>query len=113
MTGTKILIGQIAVVFALIIGAVWLATQMTAEALGYQVALGAPWFYVGETPVYKPWRLFQWWYAYEAYAPEVFARGGVIAVSGSALEKTSPTLVSKTLSRYSGSPLNRSCSATL
>ena len=42
MTGTKILIGQIAVVFALIIGAVWLATQMTAEALGYQVALGAP-----------------------------------------------------------------------
>ena len=43
MTGTKILIGQIAVVFALIIGAVWLATQMTAEALGFQPALGAPW----------------------------------------------------------------------
>ena len=85
MTGTKILIGQIAVVFALIIGAVWLATQMTAEALGYQVALGAPWFFVGDAPVYKPWRLFQWWYAYEAYAPEVFARGGLIAVSGSAL----------------------------
>mgnify|MGYP003631514741 CR=1 FL=1 len=39
MTGTKILIGQIAVVFALIIGAVWLATQMTAEALGVQPAL--------------------------------------------------------------------------
>ena len=85
MTGTKILIGQIMVVFALIIGAVWLATQMTAEALGYQTALGAPWFMAGETPVYKPWRLFQWWYAYEAYAPEVFARGGLIAVSGSAL----------------------------
>jgi len=85
MTGTKILIGQIMVVFALIIGAVWLAAQMTAEALGYQTALGAPWFMVGETPVYKPWRLFQWWYAYEAYAPEVFARGGLIAVSGSAL----------------------------
>ena len=87
MTGTKILIGQIAVVFALIIGAVWLATQMTAEALGYQVALGAPWFYVGETPVYKPWRLFQWWYAYEAYAPEVFARGGLIAAP---LQDTAP-----------------------
>lgn len=85
MTGTKILIGQIMVVFALIIGAVWLATQMTADALGHQAALGAPWFIAGETPVYKPWRLFQWWYAYEAYAPEVFARGGLIAVSGSAL----------------------------
>ncbi len=85
MTGTKILIGQIAVVFALIIGAVWLATQMTAEALGFQPARGAPWFFVGDAPVYKPWRLFQWWYAYEAYAPEVFARGGLIAVSGSAL----------------------------
>lgn len=85
MTGTKILIGQIMVVFALIIGAVWLATQLTAEALGYQIALGAPWFMAGETPIYKPWRLFQWWYAYEAYAPEVFARGGLIAVSGSAL----------------------------
>ena len=85
MTGTKILIGQIMVVFALIIGAVWLATQMTADALGSQAALGAPWFIAGETPVYKPWRLFQWWYAYEAYAPHVFARGGLIAVSGSAL----------------------------
>ena len=85
MTGTKILIGQIAVVFALIIGALWLATQMTAAALGYQAALGAPWFYAGETPVYKPWRLFQWWYAYEAYAPEVFARGGLVAVSGTGL----------------------------
>ena len=85
MTGTKILIGQIMVVFALIIGAVWLATQMTADALGHQAALGAPWFIAGETPIYKPWRLFQWWYAYEAYAPEVFARGGLIAVSGSAL----------------------------
>lgn len=85
MTGTKILIGQIMVVFALIVGAVWIATQMTAEALGFQAALGAPWFMAGETPVYKPWRLFQWWYAYEAYAPEVFARGGLIAVSGSAL----------------------------
>ncbi len=85
MTGTKILIGQIMVVFALIIGAVWLATQMTADTLGHQAALGAPWFIAGETPIYKPWRLFQWWYAYEAYAPEVFARGGLIAVSGSAL----------------------------
>lgn len=85
MTGTKILIGQMFVVFTLIVGALWLATQMTAEALGYQAGLGSPWFMAGETPIYKPWRLFQWWYAYEAYAPGVFARGGLVAVSGSAL----------------------------
>lgn len=85
MTGTRILIGQIIVVFALIIGALWLATQLTADALGYQAALGAPWFELAGRPVYKPWRLFQWWYAYEAYAPKVFARGGLIAVSGTGL----------------------------
>ncbi|WP_084398831.1 conjugal transfer protein TraG [Henriciella aquimarina] len=85
MTGTRILIGQIIVVFALIIGALWLATQLTADALGYQAALGVPWFELAGQPIYKPWRLFQWWYAYEAYAPKVFARGGLIAVSGSGL----------------------------
>ena len=51
-------------------------------ALGYQPALGAPWFALGDWPVYLPWRLFQWWYAYEAYAPEVFGRAGLIAASG-------------------------------
>lgn len=35
-----------------------------------------------ETPIYKPWRLFQWWYAYEAYAPDIFNRAGVMASAG-------------------------------
>ena len=81
----KILLGQVLVVFNLIVLTIWGATQWTAYMFGYQPALGHPWFFAGEMPVYKPWRLFQWWYAYEAYAPEVFARGGLIAVSGSAL----------------------------
>ncbi|KCZ53214.1 hypothetical protein HY29_17520, partial [Hyphomonas beringensis] len=85
MTGTRILIGQIVIVFAIIIGALWTATQLTAEELGFQVALGAPWFEFSGYPVYRPWRLFQWWYAYEAYAPETFARGGLITVSGAGL----------------------------
>ncbi len=85
MTGTRILIGQILIVFALIIGALWTATQLTAEALQYQAALGAPWFELSGYPVYKPWRLFQWWYAYDAYAPNVFARGGLITISGAGL----------------------------
>ena len=85
MTGTRILIGQILIVFALIIGALWTATQLTAEELQFQAALGAPWFELSGYPVYKPWRLFQWWYAYDAYAPNVFARGGLITISGAGL----------------------------
>ena len=82
MNPGRILIGQVGVVLIVIVAAQWFATQWTAEALGYQPALGAPWFAVGERPVYLPWRLFQWWYAYEAYAPEVFGTAGLIAASG-------------------------------
>ncbi|WP_084397155.1 conjugal transfer protein TraG [Henriciella aquimarina] len=81
----KILLGQVLIVFILILLTLWGATQWTAHELGYQPALGRPWFFAGETPVYRPWRLFQWWYAYEAYAPDVFARAGLIASSGGLL----------------------------
>ena len=57
--------------FALIVITIWTATQWTAFKLEYQPALGRSWFNIGELPVYVPWRLFQWWYAYEAYAPDV------------------------------------------
>ena len=40
---------------------------------------------LSDTPVYYPWRLFEWWYAFEPYAPEVFARGGQIAIGASFL----------------------------
>ena len=82
MNPGRILIGQVGVVLIVIVLTQWFATQWTAEALGYQPALGAPWFDVGDRPVYLPWRLFQWWYAYEAYAPEVFGTAGLIAASG-------------------------------
>ena len=82
MSPSKILIGQFVVVLSIIVTTVWGATQWTAHSLQYQPALGRPWFYADEFPVYLPWRLFQWWYAYEAYAPDVFARAGVIAASG-------------------------------
>lgn len=82
MNPGRILIGQVGVVLIVIVLTQWFATQWTAEALDYQPALGAPWFAVGDRPVYLPWRLFQWWYAYEAYAPEVFGTAGLIAASG-------------------------------
>jgi len=82
MTPTKLLIGQILIVFAIVIGAVWGATQWAAGELRYQPRLGPAWFELIGYPVYLPWRLFEWWYAYEAYAPAVFNRAGIIAASG-------------------------------
>ena len=79
MTPTKLLIGQILIVFAIMILGVWAATQWAAAMLDYQPQLGAPWFFLDELPVYRPWALFPWWYHYEAYAPEVFDRAGTLA----------------------------------
>ena len=85
MTPTKLLIGQVLVVFAIVIGGLWFATQWSAAMLGHQPRLGAAWFVLGGHPVYPPWRVFEWWYAYEAYAPEIFRRAGMIAAGGGIL----------------------------
>jgi type IV secretion system protein VirD4 len=79
MQGTNVLFGQIAVVFGIVIAGVWGATQWTAAALGHQLRLGSPWFDFLGTPVYHPWRLFEWWFFFDAYAPQVFDKGGAIA----------------------------------
>lgn len=82
---TGVLFGQIVIVSALSVGCVWAATQWTAAALGHSPRLGEPWVVVGGRPIYAPWQLFLWWFVYEAYAPEVFARGGLIATLGGVL----------------------------
>jgi type IV secretion system protein VirD4 len=82
MFPAKIYVGQITVVFGIVVASTWGATQWTAAALGFQERLGAPWFLIAGYPVYLPWRLFEWWFAYEAYAPEVFEKGGTIAATG-------------------------------
>ncbi|OJY70837.1 MAG: conjugal transfer protein TraG [Sphingobium sp. 66-54] len=83
MTPTKLLIGQIIIVFAIMIAGLWAATQWAAAMLAYQPQLGAPWFLLFEAPVYRPWQLFAWWYHYDAYAPQVFDKAGMLAgVSG-------------------------------
>ena len=82
MYPARIYVGQITIVFGIVIVSTWGATQWTAAALGFQMRLGAPWFLVAGYPVYLPWRLFEWWYAYEAYAPEIFEEGGAIAAGG-------------------------------
>ena len=80
-----ILFGQIVVVVGVTTGGVWAATQWTAHALGYQPRLGAPWSETLGVPVYTPWKLFEWWYWFDAYAPDVFLRGGTIAASSGML----------------------------
>ena len=85
MSPNSILIGQVGVVFTTIGAGVWGATQWVASELRFDPYLGEPWFTLSETPVYYPWRLFEWWYAFEPYAPEVFARGSQIAIGASFL----------------------------
>jgi len=82
MSATKILWGQISIVFLIILTTTWAATQYVAWSLGYQAQLGPPWFDLFGMPVYYPPAIFWWWYFYEAYAPPIFAKGGIIAASG-------------------------------
>jgi type IV secretion system protein VirD4 len=81
MTPTKLLIGQIVAVFAIVIAGIWFATQWAAARLGYQPELGSPWAIVGGIRVYRPWSLFLWWFHFDAYAPSIFSRAGEIAAA--------------------------------
>jgi len=81
MTPTKLLIGQICLVFAIMIVGLWAATQWAAAMLGYQAQLGAAWFDLFGVPFYRPWQIFPWWYHYEAYAPHVFDKAGTLAAA--------------------------------
>ena len=74
-----ILYGQVAAVLGVVVVGVWGATQWTAAELGHQARLGTPWFEAFGSPVYHPWRLFEWWFFFDAYAPDVFDVGGAIA----------------------------------
>ncbi|OEC32753.1 type IV secretion system protein VirD4 [Pseudomonas cuatrocienegasensis] len=85
MQATTVLYGHVLVVLAITLSGVWSSTQWTAAALGYQARLGAPWFELLGTPVYHPWRLFEWWFVFDAYAPDIFNVGGSIAACSSVL----------------------------
>lgn len=85
MHATTVLYGQVIVVLAITLSGVWGATQWTAAALGYQARLGAPWFELLGAPVYHPLRLFEWWFVFDAYAPDIFNVGGSIAACSSLL----------------------------
>jgi type IV secretion system protein VirD4 len=79
VTPTKLLVGQILIVFAIIAIGVWTASEWAAFMLNFQPRLGEPWFSIANLPIYRPWSLFPWWFHYEAYAPAVFNRAGAFA----------------------------------
>ncbi|MCB1393583.1 conjugal transfer protein TraG [Nitrobacter sp.] len=83
MSASRVMWGQIAVVFAIVLFAVWSATQWIAWRLGFQPQLGAPWFALAGWLVYPPPAFLWWWFFYDAYAPHVFLEGAGIAASGS------------------------------
>ena len=82
MAATKILWGQILTIFAIVLVTTWGATQWTAWRLGYQAQLGTPWFDLLGLSLYPPPAFFWWWYFYDAYAPNIFLEGALIAASG-------------------------------
>lgn len=82
MSATKILWGQVITVFAIVLLAMWAATEWTAWRLGFQPELGRPWFELLHFPFYQPPAFLWWWFAYDAYAPSIFIEGAYIASSG-------------------------------
>lgn len=101
--GTGVQLGQVLAVFGIVVAGMWIGTQWAAAQLGYQSRLGAPWFELFGVFVYEPWQLFGWWFAYEAYAPQVFRRGGTIAAGGG----LSAIAVAITMSQWSSRQAKR------
>jgi type IV secretion system protein VirD4 len=82
MNATKILWGQVLLVCAVVLGFMWTATEWTAWQLAFQPQLGHPWFMLFGWPIYQPPAFFWWWFAYDAYAHDIFVTGGFIAGAG-------------------------------
>ncbi|NOU05200.1 MAG: type IV secretory system conjugative DNA transfer family protein, partial [Hyphomicrobiaceae bacterium] len=74
------------------LGLVWGATQWAAAKLAYQAALGTPWVEIAGHALYAPWKVFGWWVAFDAQAPDVFARAGLVA----AFAGVTPALIALT-----------------
>jgi len=82
MNATKILWGQILLVSAVVLAFVWAATESVAWRLAFQSELGRPWFTIFGCGVYQPLSFFWWWFAYDAYARDIFVQGAYVAASG-------------------------------
>ena len=66
MSPQAILYGHILSVLATIAENLWIATQWVVVQFDYDPYLGPARFSVVKTLVYYSWRLFEWWYAFQA-----------------------------------------------
>ena len=82
MNATKILWGQLLIVSFTVLAFVWSATEWVAWKLAFQPELGRPLLKLFGLPIYQPPAFFWWWFAYDAYARDIFIRGSYIAASG-------------------------------
>jgi type IV secretion system protein VirD4 len=82
MTSARIIALQVGTALLLVIICVWTATQWAAAMLGYQPALDAPMIEFLGLKIYAPWKLFEWWLAFDVQASDVFARAGIVAAFG-------------------------------
>ena len=82
MNPTKMLWSQVLLVSAIALAFVWGATEWVAWRLAFQPQLGRPWFGLFGWAVYQPTAFFWWWFAYDAYARDIFVEGAYIAASG-------------------------------
>jgi type IV secretion system protein VirD4 len=82
MNATKILWGQVLTVSLVALAFVWGATEWVAWRLDFQPQLGRPWFAFFGWPIYQPPAFLWWWFAYDAYARDIFTEGAYIAASG-------------------------------
>jgi len=85
MGAGRIYWGQIAAVLGVLMLGAQVATQWTAARLAFQPALGAPDLVLFGVALYAPWRLFVWWFHYDAYARPIFETGGTIVLGGAIL----------------------------
>ena len=81
MSATKILWDQVLLVSFVVLAFLWGATEWVAWRLAFQPQLGHPCFEVFGWPLYQPQAFFWRWFAYDAYARDVFVEGAYIAAS--------------------------------
>ncbi len=85
MGAGRIYWGQILTVLCAVVASAIIATQWTADALGYQPQLGQPDAILWGVRFYAPWKFLLWWYHYDAYARDIFEAGAMIFLAGVAL----------------------------
>ena len=82
MNATKILWGQVLLVSAVALAFVWARRSGSRGVSLSKPQLGRPWFKLFGWSVYQPTAFFWWWFAYDAYARDIFVEGAYIAASG-------------------------------